>query len=160
MVHGSKSVHQGYVVSFFDLEPSHVGIERSPESPQYLQGRCKIEKNWRSRMGDFRFSSPSINSERDFCDNKYSRTRTLTSQKASRLRSSSQLACQRSQGVCARVPEYLLAEDKIWCHKHARFLGKLLDEQDRSRRSGCVGKVQVRKVECFPAVDDSMKSAI
>lgn len=111
-------------------------------------------------MGDFRFSNPSINSEREFCDNKHSRTRTSTSQKASRLRSSSQLAYQRSQDVCARAPGYLLAGDKIWCHKHARFLGKLLDVQDRSRQSGCVDKVQVKKVECFLAVDDRMKSAI
>lgn len=122
--------------------------------------RSEIEKNWQSQMGDFRFSNPSINSERNFCDNKYGRTLTSTSQKVSRLRSSSQLACQRSQGVCAQAPGYPLAGDKKWCHKHARFLGKLSDVQDRSRRSGCVGKVQVRKVECFLAVDDKIKSAI
>lgn len=100
--------------------------------------RSEIEKNWQSQMGDFR----------------------STSQKVSRLRSSSQLACQRSQGVCAQAPGYPLAGDKKWCHKHARFLGKLSDVQDRSRRSGCVGKVQMRKVECFLAVDDKIKSAI
>lgn len=80
------------------------------------------------------------------------RTRTSTSQTASHLRSSSQLACRRSQGACAQAPEYLLAGDRRWCRKHARFPGKLSDARDRSRRSGCAGMVLVRKEGCFLAI--------